>query len=131
MPFEKGKVGNPGGRPKSREITECLRSLLGRYVQEMSNGKIAEEDRRGLLKFPKGAKITARQELARNILNDAIRGVGNNRELVLDRIEGKVPLPVQGSDDPEAPPIRTQDETIKELARATAFLLTAGAPEKK
>lgn len=131
----KGVSGNPGGRPKHKPISDGLRFLLGRYVSEMSDQtKNSEEKGEQLLQLRKkpGQRMTVRDALCMAIMNDAIRGKGDARQIVIERTEGKVPVPITGSDDPDDVPIKIEQQTsLKELARVCAFMLVEGAPDEK
>ena len=76
-PFEKGQSGNPGGRPKTKVLSERLREAL------------QEND---------GAAI--RWIIARLVLQSA-EGAVDATKLIFDRTEGKVAQPIIG--DEEAP----------------------------
>lgn len=135
MPFEKGKSGNPCGRPKGTRttlMTDTLLLLMRRSVT--SNSKTDKETGKKITTYyidkPKGKNMSAMEMMCLAQVNNAIRGDIVAFNTIYDRIEGKVSQPVRGDDDPEAPPVRTQDETIKELARSTAFLLMAGAKKE-
>jgi len=109
--------------------------LLGRYVSEMTEQtKSAEEKGEQVLQFRKkpGQRMTVRDALCMAIMNDALRGKGDARQIVLERTEGKVAVPIKGSDDPDDAPIKIEQQTsLKELARVCAFMLVEGAPDEK
>ncbi len=67
--FQKGKSGNPAGRPKGRSVTAVLRSL----VEQQHNGKAIVE------------------LLAERILKEALSGKFTFAKEVIDRLDGKVP----------------------------------------
>ena len=69
--------------------------------------------------------------LARGILEDALNGDSSARQLLLERTEGKVPMALQGSDEPDAPPIGVKDMSIKEAARIFGNILRTAELEAK
>ncbi len=83
MPFEPGQSGNPGGRPKHKPFAEALRMEA-----------LAAE--RG---EPCEAAIGSLRWNARQLLTQG--DVSSVRELA-DRLDGKVPQAVVGSDDDPA-----------------------------
>jgi hypothetical protein len=70
MPFEKGKSGNPKGRPKAGE---SLTKLMANYLDK-------EEDGTGLLR---------KTLLIKKIYEMAMSGNTTCQNMLLDRIEGK------------------------------------------
>lgn len=69
MPFEKGKSGNPRGRPKDKAFTDALRLVVNRT------------DSDGLKKL---------NRLAEKLVENAMAGEGWAFQMIADRIEGKV-----------------------------------------
>jgi Family of unknown function (DUF5681) len=82
--FRPGKSGNPGGCPKGRSITARLREIL-------------ESDRIGDVTMPGDAHVA--DILAQTIMTQAINGDYRFVELVINRIDGKIPDKISiGSD---------------------------------
>jgi hypothetical protein len=73
--FKPGQSGNPGGRPKGRSVTECLRAIL--EAREMG-GKPA----------PGGRQIS--ELVAMVLVKGALKGDPRHIKELLDRTEGKV-----------------------------------------
>ena len=91
MPFQKGQSGNPGGRKREAEtLTAALRSCL---KSEASRRRVA--------------KVVVDLALAGNM--DAIK-------LVWERMDGKVPLPIQGGDQDK--PVRVEHGVSADAIRA-------------
>jgi len=89
MAFEKGKSGNPGGRPKEKPFREALRLEIA---------SLAEDDPKAL------------RGLARNLLKLASGDDGLQAlKEVADRLDGKVPQGVIGGED--------EDPAIKAVTR--------------
>jgi hypothetical protein len=82
--FRKGESGNPGGRPKTKPVSDALRLLLALEVA----------------KYKKFRAKTQAQKIARRMIYDAAKGISTMVREVLDRTEGKVPLPITGGDEP-------------------------------
>lgn len=82
--FRKGQSGNPGGRPKWKPISNALTELLELEIGEYGKFK------------PK----TPAQKIAKKMIGDAMKGVTTLVREVLDRTEGKVPLPITGDNGP-------------------------------
>lgn len=79
MAFEKGKSGNPGGRPKEKPFRDALRAELA---------ALGEDDPKAL------------RSLARNLLKIAAGedGLPAIKE-VADRLDGKVATPIENGED--------------------------------
>ncbi len=108
VPATPGVSGNPGGRPKSKPITDALRHLVLSAKVIKRDGKAFEVE---LPKEPRAVDY-----LAQGILEDALNRDATARTLLLDRTEGKVAQPLSGSDD--EPPIQIEAPiTAKEVAR--------------
>lgn len=116
MTFQKGNNLNPGGKPKQKLFNDCLRNMI---LQPMPTDKM------GLPKKP-----TALQRVCAKMITEAARGNSAAWNTIMDRIDGKVSQPIQGGDW-DAPPIQTQDLSIKEVARRLgSLLLSAQVPEE-
>lgn len=94
-PWPKGQSGNPGGRPKEKLITDAIRQRL---IFKVNVFLTAEEIAR--YKFTaKQAEMTVAELIADRFIRAALAGNSEGtrqfREL-LDRIEGRVPLPLMG-----------------------------------
>jgi Family of unknown function (DUF5681) len=80
MPFQKGKSGNPGGRPKEKPFRDALRM------------EMLAAEKGSPCKATKGSlRWNARQLLEKG-------DVASIRELA-DRLDGKVPQAIVGDDD--------------------------------
>lgn len=102
--FRKGESGNPGGRPKSKPISEALLELLG--VQPKRYKKLR----------PK----TVAGQVAKRMIDDAVKGVTSLIREVLDRTEGKVPLPIMADTGPIDVNVRIHHIGAQPRHRATA-----------
>ncbi len=79
--IQPGQVLNPGGRPKGKSLTKVLRELL-------------EE-------IPKGDTAKLKERIVKALLDKALRGDTRALDIIFDRTDGKVTLPMGG--DPEKP----------------------------
>jgi hypothetical protein len=105
--FKPGQSGNPGGRPKTKPITEALRELLA------SVGPVL------------GEKTNA-QSLADRLLVMALNGdLSAIRELA-DRVEGKVNTTFSGPDGGGIP----LDLSLDKINERIAELLRTGSDRK-
>ena len=75
--WKPGQSGNPNGRPKSKIL-----HLLGKLAGEKRAGRF----------------LTREQELATSMWADALDKVPGARTVLLERMLGKVPLPIEGGD---------------------------------
>ena len=91
--FQPGQSGNPGGKPKQ---AKQFRDALIRQLEKADND---------------GKKLDA---VARRLVENAIGGETSAIREIADRIDGKVPQAVGGSD--ELPPVKT----VLEVAWQTA-----------
>lgn len=82
--FRKGQSGNPGGRPKRKPVSDALVELL-----ELA-----------LPKYKQFRPRTSAQKIAKRMIDDAVKGVTTLVREVLDRTEGKVPLPITSGEGP-------------------------------
>lgn len=80
MPFEKGKSGNPSGRPKAKPFADALRMELA----------AAGEDHRAL------------REIAKALIDKSRSGDMQAIKEFADRIDGKVPQAVVGDEEQDA-----------------------------
>jgi hypothetical protein len=76
-PWVKGQSGNPGGRPKTKAFHDALTMELATFG----------EDHRAL------------RAIAHSMINKAISGDVGAAMFIADRLDGKVPQPVGGSDE--------------------------------
>lgn len=85
MPFQPGQSGNPGGRSKERPFRDALRI-------ELAAAEAGQEDE----------IVPARslRAIARGLLTRAVESDMAARE-VADRLDGKVPQAIGGSDELE------------------------------
>ena len=94
-PWEKGQSGNPGGRPKEKLLTDAIRVRLKYTVaQFLTKEEVAK------YKFSEAqTKLTVAELIADRFIRAALAGNSEGtrqfREL-MDRIEGRVPLPLMG-----------------------------------
>lgn len=95
QPFKAGQSGNPGGRPKWKPITDAIKAALVLKINQHVSAQTLE-------KLPKRLQAATIAELiADRLVNEAISGeqlVRACRE-IMDRVEGRVPLPLIGSSD--------------------------------
>ena len=101
MPFEPGKSGNPGGRPKTKEFASGLRLALKRVDEN-------DPDKR-----------TKIQQIIDKAVELAVSGeIAMIRE-IMDRLDGKVPQGVIGGDDDD-PAINFVGRIIREIVKPDA-----------
>ena len=74
--IEKGEVLNPGGRPKNQSLTAVLRELLEQ--------------------IPKGDTAKLKERIVKALLDKALRGDTRALDIIFDRTDGKVTLPIGG-----------------------------------
>jgi hypothetical protein len=84
-PWKPGESGNPGGRPKTKLITEAYRALLDKPFPGDPQGRT-------------GAEL-----IALAMLKEAIKGKVNAASELADRIEGKAAQSVTLGGDPDNP----------------------------
>jgi hypothetical protein len=82
--FQKGTSGNPGGRPKTKIFSQAMIRLA-----ELP-----------LAKYKKFKPKNQAEKVAKRALDDAGKGMSTALREVLDRTEGKVPLPITGDNGP-------------------------------
>ncbi len=73
--FKPGESGNKGGRPKGQSLTAVLRELLEQ--------------------IPKGDTAKLKERIVKALLDKALRGDTRALDIVFDRTDGKVSLPVE------------------------------------
>ena len=106
--FKKGEIHNPGGSRKRKLVRDALIKLWHDPVGP-----------KGFMGHPK--KQTGGQRMMMILFNAGLRSDIAAINSVMDRVDGKVPLPVGG--DIDLPSIQTEDVSMKELARIAAYLL--------
>ena len=82
--FKPGESGKPGGRPKTKPITDALRELLVLKLEDYEKFK------------PK----TPAESIAQKMIDQAMASNSAFTRETLDRTEGKVPLPITGGEEP-------------------------------
>lgn len=114
----KGAVGNPGGKFKRKPFTDALLSFIYQPVGP-----------KGSIGTPK--KMNAAQKMMYIEVIAALRGNLEMIEKIVNRLEGRVPLSVQGGDK-DSPPIKMEGERmpLPELARLIASILLRGREDK-
>ena len=95
--FKKGQSGNPKGRP-TKDL--CITSLIKDELTEIANTK-------------EGKKMTWAQLFAKALVRKACQGHSVAIREVMDRVDGKVPQPVQHTGDPENPVTITITKTYE------------------
>ena len=73
--IKKGQVLNPGGRPKGTSLTAVLRELLDQ--------------------IPKGDNQKLKEKIVKALLNKALTGDTRALDIIFDRTDGKVSLPLE------------------------------------
>ncbi len=91
--FEPGKSGNPGGRPRGPGITQFMRRHLMMQVPKTRRFQ-AEMDSLGLT-----GDCTFAEYVARSLIMHAAKGNATAISEVMDRMEGKIPTPIQHTGD--------------------------------
>jgi uncharacterized protein DUF5681 len=92
MPFVPGQSGNPGGRRKEKPYRDALRKVLA-------------EDQ-GF--DPQGQPLTKLEGVVRAHVAKAHGGDVSAIQSIADRLDGKVPQALIGSDDPDDAPLTIQ-----------------------
>ncbi len=75
-PWKPGQTGNPNGRPKGTSLTLTLRKLLDTPVP--------------------GKDITYAEAVIRRLVAEAMKGNTKAANIILERIDGKVPQAITG-----------------------------------
>ena len=84
MPFEKGKSGNPSGRPKKKQcIPDILRKIGAEEIET------------------KGGRMTKIEALMHMVYKRAVEGDQWAVNFIADRTEGKPVIKVEGDNDKE------------------------------
>jgi hypothetical protein len=73
-PWKPGQSGNPGGRPKRQPLTEAFLELMDQPYPQDRNGR------------------TYAEAIVRTLATKAARGDVRAAQLVMERIEGRVPI---------------------------------------
>ena len=73
--WQPGQSGNPGGRPKGTSLTSVLRELLDQ--------------------IPKGDTAKLKERIVKALLDKALRGDTRALDIIFDRTDGKVSLPLE------------------------------------
>lgn len=95
MPFEKGKSGNPAGRPKNKKaFAEMLRVSLAAPYDENGN------------------KLRG---IAEKLVQTALDGEEWAIKEIADRIDGKVSQAIVGDED--GPPVQMHHEIIRRIVK--------------
>lgn len=92
--WPKGTSGNPSGRPKEKLITDAVRKKCGLSVKVFFSAE--EIGRYKLERFVEG---TVGELIADRMVRAAIAGNSDGSRILrelLDRLEGRVPLPLMG-----------------------------------
>lgn len=100
--FLPGQSGNPNGRPKGQSITSVLRAILDDEAKFKgnTNGKLLKEI------------------VADVLVKHALKGNMKAMSILLDRHDGKVPLPLTIQDD-DFDPTKLSDEKLESIAKST------------
>src|SRR3989338_8170696 len=81
VPFQKGKSGNPKGKPRGTiSITTHLKKLM---TTKLSVPELTGSD----------VKLTSKELIALRLVKDAIRGNAHAQDTIIERLEGKVTQP--------------------------------------
>lgn len=83
--FKPGESGNPGGRPKTRPVTDYVREQLERQIPTVMRVKLP-----AVFAQLYGESATFGQMLAFQMIAQAATGERRAMKEVLDRVEGKV-----------------------------------------
>ncbi len=75
IPYKPGESGNPGGRPKGKSLTAVLRELLD--------------------EIPRGDTAKLKERIVKALLDKALKGDTKALDLIFERADGKITLPVE------------------------------------
>ena len=92
--WPKGTSGNPGGRPKEKLITDAVRTKCGLKVNVFFT-----PEEIGRYKLERFVEATVGELIADRMIRAAIAGSSDGARILrelLDRLEGRVPLPLMG-----------------------------------
>lgn len=124
MTFKKGEAANPGGKPKQKALDDAFRYILSQPLPKTK--KDGSYTRIGLPKKP-----TCAQGAARNVIQSMLDGDTNMTIKLYDRLDGVVPR--AGDEGTSAheppPPVKSEDVTLKELARVIGSILIQAQPK--
>ena len=76
IPYKPGESGNPSGGRKGKSLTAVLRELLEQ--------------------IPKGDTAKLKERIVKALLDKALRGDTRALDIIFDRSDGKVTLPIGG-----------------------------------
>lgn len=85
--FKKGQSGNPAGRPKGKSLTHTLREMLEKEIN-LNNHPITGEV---------NVRLTMKEVIILAMMKKALRGDMEAIKTILERIDGKIPLPLEHS----------------------------------
>jgi len=87
-PFPKGVSGNPGGRPKCRDVNKALRRFLKRPAAILADKDLS--------------KYSVAELLALQAIGHAVKGKSAYFRELMNRLYGRVPLPIEQSPESES-----------------------------
>lgn len=116
MKFEKGKSGNPRGRPRVSSEVKVVRKMTAFEFTRIMN-RLMEMTRTELVAFSKDERATSLELMVASILSKAIiNGDANRAEFLLSRLIGKVTEVIEVSGpDAGAIDIAIQRKQLKSL----------------
>ena len=89
-PWPKGVSGNPGGRPTNKPLTEAYQSRMN---EELPNALRKVKVGRAWIELPKGSTFLDLISFGQCL--EAAKGNTATAKEIADRVEGRVPKPVQ------------------------------------
>ena len=131
VPFKKWVSGNPGGRPKNGpDITAMLRAEGSKNIPDVPELNVV------LVKMGLKPGCTWAEMVVRSLFINAAKGNSAAIREVWDRMDGKVPLPIQGV--PGGAPVGIEvsigsgrEKALQQLAEMNRRMgITAGEPIK-
>jgi len=93
--WKPGQSGNPGGMQKGKSLTAVLRELLDQ--------------------IPEGDNKKLKEAVVKALLRKALTGDTRALDIIFDRTEGKVTLPIGGDTEKPIYVINVSSETAKRL----------------